>query len=34
MLAYGSLPPTTIALRPWYQDEALRELHEVGEIDA
>jgi len=27
LLVYGSLPPTTIELRPWFEDGALRTLH-------
>jgi len=30
VLVYGSLPPTTITLRPWFEDDTLRRLRAAG----
>ncbi|HVX31801.1 MAG TPA: type IV secretory system conjugative DNA transfer family protein, partial [Solirubrobacterales bacterium] len=34
LLVYGSLPPTTISLRPWYEEPALQRLHDGPGVEA
>ncbi|MBS1895622.1 MAG: type IV secretory system conjugative DNA transfer family protein [Actinobacteria bacterium] len=34
LLVYGSLPPTTISLRPWYEEPALQRLRDRPGVEA